>query len=80
MIKLLLIELDQLSEFIADWQGLDNFIDSIGIGMLVSFFVEQIMNFVQAIIWPSDYVSRFAIEKVAIFVLITYIAYNISRK
>lgn len=38
MIKLLLIELDQLSEFIADWQGLDNCIVStvIGIGMLVS--------------------------------------------
>lgn len=36
MIKLLLIELEQLSKFIADWQGLDNCIDSTVIGILVS--------------------------------------------
>ena len=80
LIKLILIELGQIEEFISNWQGLDNFINDIGVGMLISFFVEQITNFVAAIIWPTDYLSRFSIEKVAIFVGITYLAYEFSRK
>lgn len=80
MIKLIFIEFGQIKDFIADWQGLDHFIDQIGIGMLVNFFVEQIMNFVAAISWPADYFGRFSFEQVVIFFVATYVCYEVSRK
>ena len=80
MIKLIFIELEQIKDFIADWQGLSHFIGEIGIAMLVNFFIEQIMNFVAAISWPADYFGRFSFEQVAIFFVVTYVCYNVSRK
>lgn len=80
MIKLIFIELGQIAGFISNWQGLDNFIDDIGIGMLINFFVEQIQNFVAAIIWPVDYLNEYSILQCGIFVAITYFVYEVSRR
>lgn len=80
MIKLIFIELGQIKDFIADWKGLNHFIDQVGIRMLVNIFVEQIMNFVAAIAWPTDYFGRFSFEQVVIFFVVTYLCYESSRK
>ena len=78
-VKLVLIELAQLKGFIGDWDGSKSLGDFFSIGTLISFFVEQIQNFVAAIIWPTDYLREFSIGECAIFVLITYAFYEGSK-
>ena len=80
LLHLVFIELAQIKEFISGWQGLSAFIDDLGIGTIVNFFVEQFMNFVAAICWPVDYLSRFSIFEIAVFIAITYVVHEMARK
>ena len=79
-IQLIFIEIAQVRDFIADWDGLSAFIDSLGIGMLINMLIEQIMNFVAAICWPVDYLEQFSIAEIAIFICITFVFYKVSQR
>lgn len=79
LIKLILIELGQFKDFVKNWPGLAEFIDQLGIGWLVSFLIDQVKNFVAAIIWPVDYLSNFNLIEIAIFIMLTYFLYAWSR-
>ena len=78
-VKLVLIELNQLKNFVADWDGSRQFSDLLSINTLISFFIEQIQNFVAAIIWPTDYLREYSILQCAIFVAVTYAFYEGSK-
>lgn len=78
-VKLLFIEFAQLKGFVSDWQGLDQFIAALGLQTIINFFVEQMKAFVQAIIWPTHYLSTFSILHCAIFVISTYALYLLSK-
>ncbi|MBE1299242.1 MAG: hypothetical protein GJ680_04970 [Alteromonadaceae bacterium] len=80
VVTLLFIEIGELRQFIADWQDLDTFIQSLGIGWLINFFIEQFMNFISAAIWIVHYIGDYSAFQVGIFIGATYVAYNISRK
>lgn len=79
-VKFILIELAQIKDFLFDGPSIGEFIQSLGIGTLINLFVEQIMNFVAAIIWPTDLLGRYPILQIAIFIGITYLAYDAARK
>ena len=80
LVKLVFIEIGQVQSFFESWKGTGQFIDSIGFNLLVAFFVEQIQNFVAAIIWPTDYLSRFSILECAVFIAVTYGVYNGAKR
>lgn len=80
LVKLVFIEIGQVQSFFESWDGTGQFIDSIGFNLLVAFFVEQIQNFVAAIIWPTDYLSRFSILECAVFIAVTYGVYNGAKR
>ena len=77
---LIFIEIRQVQGFLANWQGSKQLIDSFGINFIISFFVEQIQNFVAAIIWPKYYLSRFSLFKCAVFIASTYLLYDWTKK
>ncbi|XOV78189.1 MAG: hypothetical protein ACFHVJ_14745 [Aestuariibacter sp.] len=79
-IQFIFIELEQIRDFLADFPGVNEFIQSLGIGTIINFFVEQIMNFVAAIIWPVEYLERYDLTQMAILIGFTYLAYEVSRK
>lgn len=78
-VKLVLIEIEQIQSFFANWQGTGLFIDSLGFNLLIAVFVEQIMNFVAAIIWPTDYLSMFSIIECAVIVGATYALFESAK-
>jgi len=86
LVKLILIEFDQLTEFILSTktvvteQGFMPLLEFLTIGSLISFFVGQIMNFVAAVIWPVRYLALFDIWSFAIFVVLTYFIYEAARQ
>ena len=79
-VKLLLIELQQLKDFAIQWQKDGELPLDIGPHLIAEFFVQQIQAFVQAIIWPTHYLSNYSIFECAIFVGVTYMAYSWSAK
>ncbi|BDX04798.1 hypothetical protein [Planctobacterium marinum] len=79
-IQLVFIEIGQVRDFISDWSGLSDFIDSLGIGMLIRILIEQIMNFVAAICWPVDYLEQFSLTEIALFICITFVFYKFSQR
>lgn len=86
-VKLIFIEFGQFIEFVKGWQGLEAFLpDSKGgwintlIDLVVSFFVNQIQNFVEAISWPAYYLSNFSILHCGIFVSATYGLFYVSQR
>lgn len=80
VVTLLFIEIGELRQFISEWQDLDTFVQSLGIGWLINFFIEQFMNFISAAIWIVHYIGDYSAVQVAIFIGATYAAYNIARK
>lgn len=80
LIKFIFLEIAEIGEFIADWQGLDNFINAIDIPMIVNFFVEQFLNFIFASIWPVNYLQEYSIYECAVFVGVTYLVYKATGK
>lgn len=79
-VQFIFIELDQIKDFILNWPGLVVFINSLGINTLVTFLIEQFQNFIAAAIWPVDLMKRYSMTEVVIFVVVTYIVYEASRK
>lgn len=80
LIKLIFIELTQFWQFITDADAIHEFFSTLGLGTLIQFLVEQIKNFVAAIIWPVDYIDRWSVLQIAIFIAITWGIYNYARK
>lgn len=79
-VELIFIELDQFKNFVSNFPGVPEFIDSLGIDFLIAFFIDQIMNFVAAIIWPTNYLGKHSIFEVALFVGATWLIYEQARK
>lgn len=79
-VKLVFIEFGQFTAFVKEWQGMEEFADSLGLGTLIGFFVEQMQNFISAIIWPTYYLRTYSIFECAIFVIATYFIYECSKK
>ncbi|MFC3092871.1 hypothetical protein DRW07_01460 [Alteromonas sediminis] len=79
-IKLIFIEIAQVREFILEGPGIVAFLQSLGIGTIISFFIEQITNFVSAIIWPVNLIGRFSLLQAALFIVVTYYVCEWSRK
>ena len=79
-VELIFIELNQFKNFVSNFPGVSEFIDSLGIDFLIAFFIDQIMNFVAAIIWPTNYLGKYSIFEIALFVGATWLIYEQARK
>lgn len=71
------IELTQFFDFISDIDGMMTYFANFGIGDIVAFFIDQLMNVISAFIWPVSYLQRYdSIFHFIIMVVITYFAYQ----
>lgn len=80
LIKLIFIELAQFWSFITDGEAIGEFINTLGLATIVNFFMDQLKNFIAAVIWPVDYLNSFSLLQVAMFIGVTYFACEYARK
>ena len=80
MVKFADLELQQLREFLNNWKGVDALVDGLGVGTLINFLIEQVMNAIWASVWFFDYIVRFSFFELALFILVTWIAYEGSLR
>jgi len=74
------IEVYQIIDFIKNFNGWQNFVDSIGFGMLISFFIDAIMNLVSAFIWPIYWFKYLPIGSFWLWLTVAILAHMIAIK
>lgn len=74
------IEIMQIIDFIRSFSGFQNFIDSIGFSMIINFFIEAIMNLVQAFIWPIYWYKYLPINSFWVWIIVALFAHTAATK
>jgi hypothetical protein len=75
LITLILIELGEVLDFIADFDGIDALIDSLGVGFLIELIIETIRNSVIAIAWPAYWLTDIPGNYIWIWFIVAYGGY-----
>lgn len=47
------IEMQEIYSFFMDFTGLSGIVEKLGLGMVIDFFVNSLVNFIRAIAWPA---------------------------
>ena len=76
----IVIEVTELVNMILEFGGLMDFIRNIDIGLLVGIFVEAIMNFVAAIIWPLYWMQKIDSQNVWVWFVAAYGGYTLGAR
>lgn len=74
------IEFYQVIDFCKKFTSISDFIDRIGIGMIINFFIEAIMNFITALIWPVYWHKFLPIDSIVIWLIIAIISHSMASK
>lgn len=70
-----LVELEEIIDFFRNFESFSHFIDTIGIGLVINFFINSILNFVTAITWPIHWVSEIDTDQKILWLIIAYLGY-----
>ncbi|MBL4659611.1 MAG: hypothetical protein JKY19_04590 [Alcanivoracaceae bacterium] len=74
------VELYQVIDFINNFSSVQNFIQSIGFWMLINFFIEAIMNFITALMWPIYWYKFLPIGSFWVWVIVAILAHTVATR
>lgn len=73
------IEYQEIVDFFSNFTSIQDFINRIGIGMLIGFIIESIINFLLALVWPLTWVIELSFPRAVIYLVEAYIGYRVGR-
>ena len=79
LITYAVVEFAEVRSFLANFEGIAHFIETIGIEMLIDFFINSIMNFVAAIGWPAYWIAEVDRANIWIWFLASYLGYSLGN-
>ncbi len=71
-----LVELNEIIQFFNRFDGFSHFIEIIGIGLIVDFFINSLMNFITAITWPVHWMDEIDSNHIAVWFVAAYLGYR----
>jgi len=74
------VELYQVIGFVNNFSSVQNFIQSIGFSMLINFFIEAIMNFITALMWPVYWYKFLPIGSFWVWVIVAILAHAMATR
>ncbi|MFK8010677.1 MAG: hypothetical protein AB8B80_01465 [Marinicellaceae bacterium] len=74
------IEIYQIIEFITNFSSFQNFIDNIGLSMLINFFIEAILNLVTAFLWFIYWHDFLPIDSFWVWLIVVFVAHTVATK
>ena len=74
------IEIFQVIDFAKNFTGFQDFIDSIGLSMIINFFLEAIMNLVSAFLWFFYWNKHLEIGLFWVWLIVVFIAHTSATK
>ena len=75
-----LIEWDEIADFIANFGGFWQMIRNISVGAVIELIIDSIMNFVAAITWPVYWMNKTAGEWLWVWLVASYLGYWIGTR
>ena len=78
LITFVYIELEQITMFLIQVTGIQDFIDLLTVNALISMFIDSIMNMVRAAIWFTYWPGIIEMANGAIWLLSSYIGYRLG--
>jgi hypothetical protein len=75
MITLLTVEVGEVLDFLADFEGIGPFIDSLSIGWFIELFIETLRNSFIAIAWPVYWLGDIRSDYIWIWFIAAYAGY-----
>lgn len=70
-----LVELDEIIQFINRFEGFSHFLEIIGLGLIIDFFINSLMNFITAITWPVHWMAAIDSSHMFVWFIMAYLAY-----
>jgi hypothetical protein len=74
----LVIEYNEIMDFIEQYEGVTGLFSQLGPGLLISFFVESIKNFVAAVIWPVTWLQEIPAEYLPVWLIAAWLGYRLG--
>ena len=76
----IIIEALEVWDFAANFAGVSQTLQSLGIELVIGFFVESIMNFIAAIAWPAYWIAEIDTGHIWLWFLLAYGGYWAGMK
>jgi hypothetical protein len=75
VLTLLHIELGEVRDFIAGFDGVGPFLDRLSVGMLVGLIIETIRNTIAALTWPVYWLGEISSSRLWVWIIAAYAGY-----
>lgn len=75
MLTYIVVEVGEILDFLAGFDGIAAFIDSISINMLVGLIIEAVKNSIIAIAWPAYWLTDIRSNHIWIWFVVAYAGY-----
>lgn len=69
------VETREISDFIANFEGIRHFFNTVSINLFVDLFINSLMNFVTAISWPAYWLQEIDRQHAWVWFVAAYLGY-----
>ena len=69
------VEVTEIATMIMNFGGLIDFFKQLNIGVIIDMFVEALVNFITAMVWPLYWLKRIDTDQTWIWFVIAYVGY-----
>ncbi len=69
------IEAREVYDFFMDFTGLSGIVEQLGLGLVIEFFVNSLINFIKAIGWPGYWPQVLNSERILLWLILAYAGY-----
>ena len=76
----IVIEIREIIDMIIDFGGLWAFIKQLNLDVIIRLFIDAIMNFVSAMVWPMYWIKRIDTNYVWVWFVAAYLGYLLGLK
>lgn len=74
------IEVYQIIDFARNFTSFQDFIDSIGLSMIINFFIEAFTNLITAFLWFTYWYKYLPIGSFWVWIIVVFIAHTLATK
>lgn len=75
LITYAVVEKDEIGDFLANFEGIRHFLNTISINMVIDFFIDSLMNFITAISWPAYWLPNISSQHAWVWFVAAYLGY-----
>ncbi len=69
------VEVTEIADMVMNVGGIISFLQQLDLGVIIGIFIEALINFIKAMVWPVYWMSAIDSERIWLWLVITYLGY-----